>query len=418
MNATNGADGTFISRSSILLDQQNRLNIYAAKADYVHPFKSGAKVEMGIKSSYVDSKSTSNFYDLMGDDLLDNDLPDNERVADLSRSNNFKYEEHINAAYFLYNSAAKKLSYQAGLRVEQTNGRGNQLLNSQLFKQNYTRFFPSINIKYQLNDKNAIKLSSGRKIDRPAYQDLNPLLSFVNSTAYIQGDPNLKPQMVYNNEMSYSYNNTFFITLGNSFYTDYMTYWVFAEEDPKNKAVEVVVSRPVNIDRASSYNANAVLLKKINAWWTISNSFTVFYNLYHGVINNYPINNQGMLSFLFSTNHAIAVTDKISAEGNFRYAGKSQVGSSVYRPNSNLSLGIKTLLFADRASLTFNVTDLFHDQNYRWTSNTGRIVESRDVRIDSRVYKLNFSYRFGSAGHKKINTSTGSEEEKSRARSN
>jgi len=408
INTANEADGSFIDRASIFLDQQNRLNIYSAKADYIHPLKNNGKLEGGLKSSYVDSKSTSNFFDMIN----------GAQVADLSRSNNFKYEENINAAYLLYSGGTKEISYQAGVRIEQTAGKGNQLLTNQLFKQDYTRLFPSFNVKFQINAKNSIKLSSGRKIDRPAYQDLNPLLNFVNSTAYIQGDPNLKPQMSYNNEIGYAFNNTFFIALGNSFYTNYMTYWVFPETDPKNDEVDVVVSRPVNIDRASSYNANVLLMKKVNQWWTTSSSFTLFYNIYKGLINDYAINNQGMLSFMLSTNHAVFITDKISAEANFRYAGKSQIGSSIYKPNSNLSLGVKTMLLADRASLTFNVTDIFHNQNYVWTSNTGSIFESRNVKIDSRVYKLNFSYRFGKTGAKRLNTSNSAEEEKNRARTN
>jgi len=407
-NTANEADGSFIDRSSIFLDQQNRLNIYSAKADYVHPLKNNGKLEGGLKSSYVDSKSISNFFD----------MPNGAQVADLSRSNNFKYEENINAAYLLYSGGTKEISYQVGARIEQTAGKGDQLLTNQLFKQDYTRLFPSLNVKFQINAKNSIKLSSGRKIDRPAYQDLNPLLNFVNSTAYIQGDPNLKPQMSYNNEIGYAFNNTLFITLGNSFYTNYMTYWVFPETDPKNDEVDVVVSRPVNIDRASSYNANVLLMKKVNQWWTTSSSFTAFYNIYKGLINDYAINDQGMLSFMFATNHALSITNKISVEANFRYAGKSQIGSSIYAPNSNLSLGIKSMLLADRASLTFNVTDIFHDQNYVWTSSTGSILESRNVTIDSRVYKLNFSYRFGKTGAKRINTSNSAEEERNRARSN
>jgi iron complex outermembrane receptor protein len=407
-NTTNGADGSLLNRAAVWLDQNNRLQIYAAKADYVHPLKGQSKLEIGVKSSYVDSKSRSNFFDVQGE----------ERVADPSRSNNFNYQENINAAYLLYSGRKKAITYQAGLRLEQTSGRGNQLITSSLFKQEYTGLFPSVTVKYQADDQQAIQFSAGRKIDRPAYQDLNPLLNFVNSTAYIQGDPNLKPQMAWNNEVAYSYNHTIFITLANSWYTNYMTYWVFPEQDPKNAGVEVVVSRPVNIDRAAAYSANGVIVKKINQWWTTSNSFTLFYNRYNGVVNNYTINNQGMLSFMFSANQSLAISNRLSAEGNFRYAGKSQIGSSLYLPNSNLSLGVKTLLFADRASLTFNVTDLFHNQNYRWTSQTGSIIESRDVRIDSRVYKLNFSYRFGGAGSKRITTSTSAEEEKNRARSN
>jgi iron complex outermembrane receptor protein len=404
-NTAFNSNGGFLEQELIYLDQQNRLNIYAAKADYVHPFKNKATVEAGIKSSYVSSKSTSDFFNLI------NGL----HIANLSASNNFRYQENINAVYVLYSGIAAKLNYQAGLRIEHTDGRGNQLLTGQLFNRRYTSLFPSLSISYRLDDKNELRISSGRKIDRPAYQDLNPLLNFVNSTAYIQGDPNLKPQMAYNNEIGYSYNQTLFFTLGNSFYSDYITYWVFGETDLNNKETVVVVSRPVNIARAAAYNANALIVKKLRPWWTTSTNFTIYYSNYNGVINGYPIQNQGMVSFLLSSNHIMGITDRLSAEANYRYAGKSQIGTSIYRPNSNLSLGLKMLMLAQRGSITLHVTDLFHHQNYRWTSQTGQIVESRDVWIDSRVFKINFAYRFGRSSAKKVNTGNGSDEEKNRA---
>lgn len=273
-------------------------------------------------------------------------------------------------------------------------------------------------MKYKINDQQSITVNAARKIDRPAYLDLNPLLSYVNATAYLQGDPNLKPQVVYNSELSYSYNNTLFVTIGHSFYRNYITYWVFPEKGIQNQVDDVVVSRPVNIAKAVSYNASLLYVKKLNRWWTMNNNLTLYYNLYNGMINNYEIRNQGKPSFMVSANQAFSITNKISAEANFRYSGKSQDGTSVYKPNSNLSLGLKTSLMADRASLAFNVTDVFHDQNYIWVSNTGSIVESREVRIDSRVLKLNFSYRFGRTTAKGMKPGTSAEDEKNRARTN
>lgn len=130
-NTVIDANGIYTSGVPFYLDQHNRLNIYAVKADYVQPLKDKSKLEFGAKSSYVDSKSLSNFYGVIN----------GVQYLDLSRSNYFKYAEHINAVYVNYNKEVNKVSYQAGLRMEQTDGDGNQLLTTQLFKQNYTQLF-------------------------------------------------------------------------------------------------------------------------------------------------------------------------------------------------------------------------------------------------------------------------------------
>ncbi|QNK61567.1 TonB-dependent receptor [Pedobacter sp. PAMC26386] len=404
----NSAQGDFLNLSRIFLDQQSKLNIYSAKLDYVEPLSLNSKLEFGLKSSFVNTKNDSRFYDVSSETA----------VLDTIKGNRFHYKERVNAAYISLHKKLKKLNYQIGLRVEQTNGTGTQLLTVKQFKQDYFQLFPSVYLEYNINDKNALSMNSGRKIDRPAYGDLNPLLRFINATAYIQGDPNLNPQLSYQNEITYSYNRTLFISLGYGLYTDYITYWVFPEHNIQDKVQETIVSRPVNIDKSSAYSAAVVYIKRLNSWWTMNNNLTFNYNLYSGNINQYKLDNQGTPSFFLSANQAVSISDRVSAEANFRYSGKSQIGSAIYKANSNLSLGIKMILLANKASLSLNVNDIFRDQNFTWTSDAGSIMESRIVRTDSRAVKVNFSYKFGKSAAKKMIISAGAEEEKNRARSN
>ncbi|MBB6272337.1 hypothetical protein HDF26_002794 [Pedobacter cryoconitis] len=407
-NKIDDLHGNLLDLSGIFLDQQSRLNIYSAKSDYVHPLSRNSKLEFGLKSSYVTTKNGSKFYDVVN----------GAETPDLNRSNYFNYTENVNAAYLSLHEKSGKFNYQAGMRVEHTNGKGTQLLTAEQFRQNYFRLFPSVYLEYNINDKNTISMNSGRKIDRPAYGDLNPLLRFVNATAYVQGDPDLKPQLSFNHEIRYAYNRTLFFSLGYSQYTDYIIYWVFPEKNIKDQKQETVVSKPVNIDKASAYSASFVHIKRLNSWWTMNNNLTFNYNLFSGDINQYKLNNQGKPSFFLSTNQAFVINDRISAETNFRYSGKSQNGSAIYKANSNLSIGVKTTLFNNKASLSLNVNDIFRDQNFIWTSNTGRIIESRIVRTDSRSVKVNFSYKFGKSIVRKMNISNGAEEEKNRAGKN
>lgn len=405
-NTVNDPQLNFLNSSNSLLDQNSKLHIYSAKADYVHPLKDNAKLELGVKSSYVDTKNDSRFYD----------ITDGQNNLNIGRSNQFNYTENINATYVNYNHNYQGFSYQIGLRTEQTVGKGDQLLTHQQFKRNYFQLFPSVFFEYKINDKSSLSISSGRKVDRPGYSSLNPLLRFVNATAYLQGDPGLQPQSSFTNELKFSHGNSFFISLGYSVFSNYITYWVFPESNIQNQSTEVIVSRPVNIDRATSYSADFLYSKKVVSWWSTNNSLTLYYNIYNGEINGYNLDNQGIPSFLLSTNNQVTLTKTIALEANFRYNYKSQSGTAVYKPNSNLSLGIRKLMFSDRAALSLNLNDVFRSQNFIWTSNSGNVVESRDVRGDSRAVKLNFAYRFGKGNPKRITVSKGSEEERGRAR--
>lgn len=99
------------------------LNIAAFKADYIHPFKQGAKIEAGNKTSYVKADNDLAFYDQSNGGSL----------FDSNQSNHFIYEENINAAYTSLSFEKKKTTIQLGLRAEQTVAKGRQLSNHNSF---------------------------------------------------------------------------------------------------------------------------------------------------------------------------------------------------------------------------------------------------------------------------------------------
>src|SRR5438552_5291336 len=169
INASFNPNGTKRGQTDLLGDLPVDINIYSAKMDYTHPLKKQAKIEAGVKSSYVNTDNKANYFNLAGVDWQ----------IDYDKTNRFQYKENINAAYVSFNKQYKKLGVQAGLRFENTNYKGYQLGNAQhadsVFNNNYITLFPTFFFSYSINDKNQFGLNLGRRIDRPAYQDLNPL---------------------------------------------------------------------------------------------------------------------------------------------------------------------------------------------------------------------------------------------------
>ena len=74
------------------------IKIYSAKSDYVHPLKKGGKIEAGIKASYVKNNN-----------LVDYQRWDGAKWVKDNRSNQFIYDENINAAYSKWQQTNKKL---------------------------------------------------------------------------------------------------------------------------------------------------------------------------------------------------------------------------------------------------------------------------------------------------------------------
>jgi len=248
------------------------INIYTAKVDYVHPIKKVAKIEAGLKSSYVhtDNVADYNYYD----------FPTGSWKTD-NRTNHFKYNENINAAYLNASKQIKKWGYQLGLRLENTIAKGTQITNNKSFEKNYTQLFPTAYASYTADKKNTFALSYGRRIDRPNYQDMNPFTYFLDKFSYREGNPNLTPQFTQNVELSHNYKGQLNTSVNYTRTTDVITD-IFTQNDVDSslayKRQNIATRR--NIGLSINYN------KAITKTWNFSLFANAFNNYFNGYINN------------------------------------------------------------------------------------------------------------------------------------
>ncbi|MEM8847403.1 MAG: TonB-dependent receptor, partial [Bacteroidota bacterium] len=175
------------------------IEIATAKVDYEQNFLKG-KLGLGLKVSYIDTDNTFNFFnEINGQNVLDD-----------TQSNQFRYTENINAAYFNFNRKWGKWNLQFGLRVENTVSDGNlestQENENNRVERNFTDFFPSGGLTYQLNRKNQFALNYSRRIQRPNYQSLNPFQFRLNELSFSEGNPFLQPQYTNNVKLSHTFN--------------------------------------------------------------------------------------------------------------------------------------------------------------------------------------------------------------------
>ncbi|MES2850283.1 MAG: outer membrane beta-barrel family protein, partial [Bacteroidota bacterium] len=174
------------------------------KVDYVHPLKDKAKFEAGIKTSFVTTDNDVKFYTVV----------DGKDVLDINRSNHFIYTENVNAVYANYSNEFKSTGVQAGLRLEHTNSKGDQVTTNQNLNRNYVQLFPSVFLTQKLNDNNELSLSYSRRIDRPTYRQLNPFKLLVDNYTYVLGDPYLKPVLTNSFQFGYTFKSQYNVTVG------------------------------------------------------------------------------------------------------------------------------------------------------------------------------------------------------------
>ena len=361
------------------------ISIYSGKMDYVKALDGGAKLEAGVKSSYVTTDNDAQYT------LFDKDA--NAWKVDNTRSNHFLYKENINAAYVNFSRQVKKWGFQTGLRVENTISEGNQLGNAvqkdSAFRRNYTQLFPTAYISYTANEKNTFGLSYGRRIERPNYQDMNPFQYFLDQYTFRRGNPMLMPQFTHNIELSHNYRSALTTTLNYTSTTDILNDILKQNDETKVtfQTKENVASRKV-LGLSVSYNAS------ITKWWTTSIFTNVNYNHYKGVVNNTDLDVK-LTTFMASGSQQFRFAKTWSAEisGFYRTAAQ-ETGMFLIRPMGVFSFGFAKQLMSNKASLKLNVYDPFYIQKAKVDIQLGNIDAYVVNQWDNRRVALTFTYRF------------------------
>ncbi|ULQ56075.1 TonB-dependent receptor [Flavihumibacter rivuli] len=362
-------------------DLPSTIRIYAAKADYSHVFKSGLKLETGWKSSLVKTDNAANYFNEVN----------GEWEPDYDKTNSFRYQENINALYLNANKTIGKWSLQAGLRFENTTYKGHQLGNPQRpdssFQRDYNNLFPTAYISYAADSNNTFSLSVGRRIDRPAYQQLNPFMFFINKYTYQVGNPFLLPQYTYNFELSHTYKGWFTTTLS---YGDTKQY--FSQVFRTEGQVTIVSEGNLANMKNTSLSVNAMVNPA--KWWSVNISASAVHRVVRGYGENSDFNSNAV-SGQFNVNNQFKFNKGWAGELSGFYNSKNEDAQFVIYPFGQVSVGLSKQVLKNKGSVKLNVRDIFFTQqitgDIRYQNVRERFVQSRDT----RVFNISFTYKFG-----------------------
>ena len=385
-------------------DLNGTTKIYSFKADYTHPFSNGAKLEAGVKSSYVTQDNQVAFYD----------ESTGAHRYDTNKSNHFLYDENINAAYLNGNKDWTKWSAQVGLRVEQTLAKGEQKVTGESFDRNYAQLFPSFAVQRHLNENHDLGLSLSRRITRPNYEQLNPFKYYLDPSTYSTGYPYLLPELTYNVELSHTYKQRFTTTLSFSHLTRPITEVIQPSDDTTQKRVTVQTVK--NLDKQYFLNLNGSYQFQIRKWWSNITNVDVYYSQFVGNIAASPLN-MGRVTMNFYTNNTFLLGKDWSAELGGFYVTKQVYGYMQLNPMWSLNAGIQKHFFNKKATLKLNANDIFWKSYPSALSEYANYTETFVAQRDTRQVTLSFTYRFGKAAGGPMRRRSGAEEEKRRAAS-
>lgn len=394
------------SPSALIGNLPSKVKIYSAKTDFTFPLNHAAKLETGLKSSYV---TTDN-------DALYENQTSSGTVVDEGKTNHFIYKENINAGYLNYSRQIKKWGIQAGLRAESTNAKGHQLGNAShpdsTFTKNYINLFPTVYVSYQINDKNTFSANYGRRIDRPDYGDLNPFYYFLDEYTYQVGNTLLQPQFSDNIEISHTYGGFLSTTINYS-----KIHHVFTDVIKQITSERKTFQTKENLASKTNYGVAVSANFAVTKSWS-SNLFTnVNYNAFSGALDggNLQIHATTVMG---NMNNQFKFRNGWSAELSGFYMSKSIEGEIVINPMWRLDAGIQKFVLKKKGSIKFGVRDIFNSQVFSGNINYRDIDAYLNNYRDSRTYSITFSYRFGEpVKNQQYRRTGGASEEQNRVKS-
>lgn len=356
------------------------IDIYSFRTDYVRPFRNG-KVEVGVKSSFVRNDNMVDYENNNGSGWEKDNI----------RSNHFIYEENINAAYVNVNRQINKWTVQGGLRVENTNAKGNQVTSKSSFRRDSTNLFPTAFISYALNKKNTFTVSYGRRIQRPNYRDLNPFIFFLDTLSYRQGNVFLKPQYTHNIELSHAFMGKFITTLSYN-NTDNVISDIIKPKEGSGGKIRFLT--PDNVAKFRNVALSVTAPVRLAPWWNLNVFGNVFNNHYTGVYDTIDIDLQ-FTSFMVNITNSFTIAKGFTAElsGFYRHNSIEQLTRA--EPLYQMSIGLQKQVMKGKGTVRLNVRDPFAWQEFDGVNKYGYVDMTFRARPDTRQVTATFSLRFG-----------------------
>lgn len=379
---------TELSRVVYNMIAPTKINTYSLKADYEQDFKKG-KLGYGGKAGYTESTNNFERYNVFT----------STKVKDTLRSNDFKYTENINALYVNYNRQYKGFMVQVGVRAENTNAKGTSqgekwengqyVAYDSSFTRNYTDLFPSAAVTLNKNPMKQWTFSYSRRIDRPAYQDLNPFEFKLDEYTYQKGNTQLMPQYTNSVGVTFLYKYQLTTSLNYSRINSVFTQLI----DTIDKSKSFITKKNLANQDAVSLNISMPLsIKKYNGFFSLTNN----YSHYKADFGKGRTINLDAFNVLFYAQNTYKVTPTITAEVSGWFSSPS-IWQGTFKTRSMWSVdaGAQKTILKGKGTFKATVSDVFQTMRWRATSDfAGQHVFTKGG-WESRLLKLSFTWRFG-----------------------
>lgn len=358
------------------------IRVFSSKVDISRPLNSIYKFNLGAKFSKMSNVN----------DVVFNNLADGIPSFDSTRSNRFEYDEAILAFYAKFSGEIGNLGYQVGLRGENTKSKGHSITLNDEVNREYFELFPTLFLNYKKSDAYVLNLNYSRRIGRPQYNFLNPFRFYTNPYIYTVGDPFLKPSFTNAITIKNIIKSKLIISASWSMVNDNITFVSNQDNDQRT-----LVRTRVNLDKLTSWGANAMYDYDITSWWNIF-AYVSLTNSQIKTIASSVLYDESQTNYMFQLSNLLDLKikeKKIQFEVSSYYNSPVLSGFDRIDQVFDLSLGFKTKVFNDKVRVSVSANDILKTMTFKTTRSFMNQNYNERFYNDNRRVSVSLSYNFG-----------------------
>ena len=390
-------DSVYSGSAGISSGRDRETNV---RLDYTEPFGEKVRLETGGRVQVRRITSNSPVYTL--DDLT------GLYPYDMPQSDSLSYDRDVYAGYVSMTFPAFHfLDVKGGIRYERTETDAifSEVSNSSI--PGYNTVAPSLILSHPFPGDQTLKISYGKRIQRPDYRSLNPYVNASDPKNLSRGNPFLQPEIANNIDLTYSksfaegsaLNVVLFYHRSDHDIQPFIEYYSnFSLGD--STYTDVSVNTPMNVGAENNYGVNIYgsvpLGKRLNLRTNISvfDRYITTGSLGGSAVNsfNYRIN--------LNATYQLASTLVLEFFGNFNSARNEIQGR--YPSFTSYNFAARKQFWKKKASIAFTTTNPFGEYVNQATQVTGANFTLNSLRqIPYRSFGLNVTYKFGRLEFKK-----------------
>ena len=366
-------------------DVDTKFNFYSIASNILWKLPKKFTAEAGFKSTFVNFNNNADYFSQIN----------GSRKIDSFRTAAFNYNENINSAYLQASKNISGIIVKVGVRAENTNMEGNQLVPKDTsFNIHRTDLFPYVYLSRNLMTIMSYELKAylvyRRTISRPSYDLLNPFPRYIDPYLFETGNPALRPQFTQNYEANISVNERPIFAVGVNDTKDIFTNVIYQADSSKSLAYRTYDNLGTNKETYFRILGAIPPGKK----YFIVAGVQYNRNFYQGLYENKPLFfKRGSWSIFTYQTLKVTSTTQFTLNGFARFNGQLQF----YELSSfgSLNFSINQQFLNKKLMVSLSATDILFTNNNQFSLQQGSVNATGYRESDTRRFGLNIRYNFG-----------------------